>query len=265
MILIGEKINATRKAIAAALEARDADQIARTALSQVQAGAEYLDVNGGDPREGKEPENMAWLIDVVQANCDAAICVDSANPQAVKVGLSAAKKRPILNSISLESDRLGSLLPILAEHDCMVVGLLMSDRGAPCGVDDRLANAAALIDQLTKAGRKLEDIIIDPCFMTIATDSANGPNVINAIAAIHKEWPDVHIGGGCSNASYGLPKRRFINMAILGQAIFHGMDVALVDPTQPGIMAMILAAEAVAGRDEFCMNYVTAERQGRLV
>ena len=101
--------------------------------------------------------------------------------------------------------------------------------------------------------------------MTIATDPANGPNVVNAIAAIRKEWPDVHIGGGCSNISYGLPKRRFVNMALLCQVIFHGMDVGLIDPTQPGIMGTILAAEALAGRDEFCMNYVTAEREGKLL
>ncbi len=265
MIIIGEKINATRKSIAAALEAGDADHIVQTALSQIQAGADYLDVNGGDPREGKEPENMAWMIEAVQANCDAAICVDSANLQAVKVGLSAAKKRPILNSISLESERLELLLPILAEHDCMVIGLLMSDEGAPCGVEDRLKHAAALIEHFGRAGRKIEDIIIDPCFMTIATDQANGPNVINAIAAIRKEWPEVHIGGGCSNLSYGLPKRKLINFALLSQAIYHGMDAGLIDPTQPGIMGTIFAAEAVAGKDEFCMNYVTAEREGRLV
>ena len=117
----------------------------------------------------------------------------------------------------------------------------------------------------TATGRKLADIIIDPCFLTLSVDCLSGRAVIDAIAAIHKAWPGVHIGGGCSNASFGLPKRRFINVALLAVAIYHGMDTALTDPCVPGTMATIYAAEAVAGRDEFCMNYVTAERKGKLV
>ncbi len=265
MIIIGEKINATRKAIAAALAARDAKTIVKAARRQIKAGADYLDINGGDPREGKEEANVAWLVEAVQANTDAALCIDSANPQAVRTGLSKAAKKPILNSISLETDRIGPLLPILAEFDCMVIGLLMSDQGAPTGVDDRLANAAKLIEHFTAAGRTIGEIIIDPCFLTLSTDQTSARTVVDAIAAIRKEWPEVHIGGGCSNVSFGLPKRKYINFALLAQAIYHGMDAGLIDPCVSEIMATIYAAEATAGRDDFCMNYVMAEREGRLV
>ena len=260
MLIIGEKINATRKPIAAALESRDAEQIKATTIAQVEGGAAYIDVNGGDPREGAEAENIAWLIDIVQGSTDAAIAVDSASPDAMKVGLSVATKKPILNSISLEADRLGPMLPLAAEHDCMVIALLMSDAGTPAGVDERLRNAEALIEKLTGAGKKLDEIIIDPCFLPISTDITNGRAVIDAIARIHETWPEVHVGGGCSNISFGLPKRKLINFALLCQAIYHGMDVGIIDPTIPGIVETILAAEAIAGADEFCMNYVSAMR-----
>jgi len=94
----------------------------------------------------------------------------------------------------------------------------------------------------------------------VSADANSGRMVIDAIAAIHKRWPEVHIGGGCSNISYGLPKRKYVNFALLCQAIYHGMDTGLIDPCVPDIMATIAAAEAVAGKDEFCMNYVTALR-----
>lgn len=260
MIIIGEKINATRKSIAAALEARDAEQIARTALQQAQAGAHYIDVNGGDPREGKEAENVAWLIDIVQEATDKPISVDSANPQALELGLKMAKSKPILNSISLESDRLEPILPIAGQYDCMVIALLMSDAGTPVGVEDRVSNTAALIEKLTGIGKKIDEIIIDPCFLPVSTDPNNGRMVIDAIARIHAEWPEIHIGGGCSNVSFGLPKRKLVNFALLGTAIYHGMDAGLIDPCVPGIMDTILAAEAIAGKDDFCMNYVMAMR-----
>jgi cobalamin-dependent methionine synthase I len=264
MIIIGEKINATRKAIAAALEARDAEHIIKTAVEQVQAGADYLDVNGGDPRSGREVENIAWLIELLCANTDVPVAVDSADPEAVKKGLSMAKGKPIVNSVSLETHRLEPLLPIIADHDCMVIALLMSDEGTPSGVDDRLTRTQALIDKITSAGKKVDEIIVDPCFLPISTDATGGRVVIDAIAAIHDRFPDVHVGGGCSNISFGLPKRKYINFAALTQAIYHGMDVGIIDPCTPGIMAAIYAAEAMAGKDDFCMNYVTAEREGKL-
>jgi len=260
VIIIGEKINATRKTIAQALADRDADHIIATAVEQASAGANYLDINGGDPREGQEVKNMEWLMDLVQSNTDAAVAVDSANPDAVRTGLSLAKSKPILNSISLESDRLEAMVPLAAEFDCMVVALLMSDDGTPCMVDDRVARAETLIAKLTDAGKALDEIIVDPCFLPVSTDTNSGRQVIDAIAAIHARWPEVHIGGGCSNISFGLPKRKLVNLALLSQAIYAGMDTGLVDPCVPGVMDTILAAEAVAGRDEYCMTYVTAMR-----
>lgn len=260
MIIIGEKINATRKAIAAALLARDADHIAEIVTAQVDAGADYIDINGGDPREGREVENMAWLIELVQAKTDKPIAVDSANPEAVEAGLSIARGKPILNSISLEADRLGPLLPLVSKHECMVVALLMSDGGTPSKVDDRMASAEKLIEHLTSAGKKIDEIIVDPCFLPISADSTSGLAVIEAIAAIRRKWPEVHIGGGLSNISFGLPQRRVVNMAAIAQCIGAGMDTAIIDPCTEGMVGAIMAAEAIAGRDEFCMNYVTKMR-----
>jgi 5-methyltetrahydrofolate--homocysteine methyltransferase len=150
-----------------------------------------------------------------------------------------------------------------ADHDCMVVVLLMSDEGTPGGVEDRLSRAASLIEKLTSAGKELDEIIVDPCFLPVSVDPSAGRSVTDAIGRIRVEWPNVHIGGGCSNISFGLPKRRFINLALLCQAIWHGMDVGIIDPCVEGIVSTILAAEAVAGMDEFCMNYVTAMKQER--
>ncbi len=263
MIIIGEKINATRKSIAAALQARDAEFIIKTARQQIEAGAQYIDINGGDPRPGQEARNMVWLMELVQGSTEAAVAVDTADPEAMRAGLKMAKAKPILNSISLENDRLKAMLPIVGEFDCMVVALLMSDSGTPSGVEDRTANAQRLIGHLLGAGKKIDEIIVDPCFLPVSADQTSGRRVVEAIAAIHAKWPEVHIGGGCSNISFGLPQRKLVNFALLSQAILHGMDAGLIDPCVPGIMATIYAAEAVAGKDEFCMNYVMAAREGK--
>jgi cobalamin-dependent methionine synthase I len=175
-----------------------------------------------------------------------------------------AARKPILNSISLEASRLEPLLEIAADFECMVIALLMGPGGPPCGVDDRLENAAQLVERITAAGKALDEIIIDPCFLPISADPGAGPAVMQAIAAIRKRWPDIHVGGGLSNISYGLPKRRLVNLTALAQAIGRGMDAAILDPCTEGIMGTIYAAEALAGADEMCMGYVLASREGKL-
>lgn len=264
MIIIGEKINATRKSIAAAIAARDGEHILQVAAEQVAAGADYLDLNGGSPQPQAEVENMKWLVELVQARVDVPLCIDSANPQAIEAGLSLARAKPIVNSVTLEAGRLESLMSVVAGRECMVIGLCLSDEGTPAGVDDRLERARRLIEALTAAGRQMDEIIIDPCFLPVSAQPGAGRMVCEAIAAIRREFPRVHIGGGLSNVSFGLPQRRLINLAMVASAVCSGMDVALIDPCSPMMVPLTLAAEAVSGADEWCAGYVAAYREGRL-
>lgn len=265
MLIIGEKINATRKAVAAAIEQRDAKHIAELATTQAAAGADYIDINGGDPREGAEVRNMQWLMGLVQDSTDKPVTIDSANPEAICAGLKLARRKPIINSISLETERFNRVLPIVADNECMVIALLMADEGTPTGVEDRLRRAEQLVEKLTAVGKKPEEIIVDPCFFPVSADAANAKAVCQAILAIRQRIPGVYIGGGVSNSSYGLPARKLINFAMMTAAIFHGMNAAIIDPLLPGMVPTILASEALSGADEWCMNYITAHREGKLV
>ncbi|KPK82912.1 MAG: hypothetical protein AMJ81_08875 [Phycisphaerae bacterium SM23_33] len=264
MIIIGEKINATRKSIAAAIQARDGEHIIQVAREQVAAGADYLDLNGGSPQPQAEVENMKWLVELVQAHVEVPLCIDSANPAAIEAGLSLAKAKPIVNSVSLEPGRLESLLPILSARECMVIGLCMSEEGMPTGTDDRLERAGRLVEALTGAGKQMDEIILDPCFLPVSAQPGAGRAVCEAIARIRREFPPVHVGGGLSNVSFGLPQRRLVNLAMVVSAVYCGMDAALIDPGSPMMLPLILAAEVVTGADEWCAQYVAAYRQGRL-
>ena len=264
MIVIGEKINATRKTVAAAIDARDQDHILKLATEQVAAGANYLDLNGGNPDPRKEVANMEWLVSLVQAHTDAPLCIDSANPQAVERGLALARAKPIINSVSLEAERLKTFLPLVSKRACLVVALCMSDEGMPKGADARLERAEKLVAHLTAAGRKLDEIIIDPCFLPVSAEPDDAQAVCLAIAQMRRRWPEVHIGGGLSNVSFGLPARKLVNLAMIVACIFHGMDTAIIDPGTPMMVPLILAGEVVTGADAWCANYVGAFRAGKL-
>jgi 5-methyltetrahydrofolate--homocysteine methyltransferase len=262
MIIIGELINATRKKVGAAVEKRDADFIRDLARRQAEAGADMLDVNGGVP--GREAESLEWLIQVVQEATDLPLAIDSSDPAVVRRAIPLCKQRPLLNSIMDTPESYDALLPVVKEHRPKAIALCMSSAGTPSGVDDRLETATRLVERLTGEGVELEDIFVDPCVLPISTGPEHGPAVVEAIGCITKRFPGVHTSVGLSNVSYGVPVRKLVNQVFLTLLLARGLDAAILDPCDRQLMANVAAAEALLGRDEYCVQYLRAFRAGKL-
>jgi len=261
MIIIGELINASRKAIKAAIEAQDAAAIQQVAKDQAEAGADYIDVNAG-VFVGKEPEYLKWLVETVQAAVDKPCAIDSPDPSAVEAALAVHRGTPMINSISLEKERYDKLMPIVAGTDLKVIALCMSDAGMPRTVDDRMKIAEKLVNGLLKNNVKVANIFVDPLVQPISVEKTFGVEFINAIERITAAYPGIHTACGLSNISYGLPARKFLNQIFMTMAIAKGLDGAIINPLDTRMMANIIAAEALAGKDNFCMNYLKAFRAG---
>lgn len=265
MIVIGELINGTREPVRRAVLARDTAAIAELAIRQAEAGADYLDCNVGMVGAA-EAEQMAWLVQTVAAAADLPLCIDTANPEAMRVGLDACADDapPICNSVTLESERLESFLPIISGRRVRVVALAMSDDGVPRGVQARVEVASRLVDRLTAAGVPVGDIFVDPVVTPLSVDPEGARVAMDAIREITGRIPGIHTVCGVSNVSYGLPRRPLLNHVFLCQAIAAGLDSAILDPLDRGIMSAAYAAEALAGRDEWCAGYLRAYRRGVL-
>jgi 5-methyltetrahydrofolate--homocysteine methyltransferase len=262
MLIIGERINATRKRIREAVLDRDAELIRVEARRQVAAGAQMLDCNGGV--EGREPECLAWLVTIVQEAVDVPLCLDSADPEALARALPLCRRRPLINSVTDERARLAAVLPLVREHGADVVALCMSEAGTPRGVDDRVATAGRLIEAIAGYGIEPGKIWIDPCVFPISTGAEHGPAVLGAVRRIREIHPGAHTTAGVSNVSFGLPVRKLLNKTFLTMLIGCGLEAAIVDPTEEGLVAGIHAAEALAGRDDYCVAYLEAYRDGTL-
>lgn len=261
MLIIGELINCTRKKVGESAYVRDAEFFRQLARKQVDAGAHVLDVNGGIPDQ--EIELLSWIVDLVQGVTDIPLSLDSADPIALSKALPRCKARPIVNSISDEPDRM-ALLPMLKEHKPKLIVLCLSEAGPPSGVEDRMATASKLVDRLTAEGFALDDLYVDGCVMPAATSQGQGAKLLEAIHEIGERYPGIHFSAGVSNVSFGMPQRKLLNETFLLLLMAQGLDAAIVDPCDHQLMANILAAEAVLGRDEYCAEYLRAFRQGRL-
>lgn len=263
MKIIGEKINGTRKAVKQAVFDRDVEFIQKLAAAQADAGAAWIDVNAGTPTE-REPDDLVWLVQTVQAAVIKPLCLDSANPAALAAALPEVKQPPLINSISGEAGRLMGVLPLAAQAQGGVIALAMDDKGIPADTEGRLAIVHRLLGETRGAGIPDEQVYVDPLVMTIGASGNAARVALATVRAVKAEYPKVHFTSGLSNVSYGLPVRTLINRAFLTLMLEAGLDSAILDPLDKELRKALLAAEATLGIDRHCLNYTRAFRAGLL-
>lgn len=247
------------------------------ALHQEQAGATYLDINVDEfslkPSEQKSA--MEWLVGTVQTMSNLPLSIDSSNADVIRVGLEAYQNnsgRPLLNSASLE--RLEALDLAIA-HDAQVVVTAAGERGMPSNTAERVANASSMVDAALDKGIACGDIHIDPLVFPISVDKEFGLHCLDAIRNLRAKYgPEIHITGGMSNVSFGIPGRKVVNDTFVILAVAAGADGGIIDPvlSSPNeIFAMDreslgyrLAEDMLLGRDQHCKNYIRAWRKGEM-
>jgi len=263
VIIVGEKINTSRRSIAEAVEKRDGEFIGKIAREQAEAGARYIDVNAGTYLH-QEADYLCWLVEVVQNEVDLPLCLDSPNPKALSQAIKRHRGEPMINSISLEEDRFKALLPVISSQPCHVVALCMAQTSMPTTVEERVQVGSALISKLTNEGVPLEKIYVDPLVQPVSVGTNMGIATLGAINKIMNDFPGVNTICGLSNISFGLPERRLINRNFLALGITYGLSAAILDPTDKRLMATLLVVEMLLGRDEYCENFIDAYQNGRI-
>ncbi len=264
MLIIGEKINTTRKSMGRAVEERNVDLICEEAKKQVEAGAHTLDVNCGTLPAETEPDTLAWLVKTIQSAIAIPLCIDSPSPAALAAGLAAHEGKPMINSISGETGRYGQVLPLVKQYKASVVALGMDDRGIPQDRQQALEVGIKLVEQLLADGIPIDDIYFDPLVRSVATNPGTVVDTLSLMQDLSSKFAGLHFVSGLSNVSFGLPERRHLNRAFVVLSIASGLDAVIMDPLDSVMMALIYAAEALTNKDRFCMQYIGAFHQGKL-
>jgi 5-methyltetrahydrofolate--homocysteine methyltransferase len=257
-VLIGERINPTGKArLSAALQAGDLELVRQLAISQVEDGADILDVNVG----ASGVDEVALLPRAVQAVTDAVdvpLCIDSSNPSALIAAMKVYRGKPIINSVDGQEGRLSAILPLVKDYGAVVIGLTMDDDGIPKDADRRVAIAGKIIQRAEALGIARENIVIDCLALTLGAESKAGLVTLEAVRRVRDEF-GVNQTIGASNISFGLPDRDLLNGVFLALAIAHGVTCPVVNAAR--VRPAILAADLVLGRDEYAVRYIRAYRK----
>lgn len=268
MLVIAEKINATRKSVAKAMAERDAAFVKNLIHVQDAAGCDYLDLNVGrggiDSRQAMD--DMRWLLDLALDATETPFCVDSSDPKVMNAAAEhlSGRRKWLLNSVNAERESLEKMLPIAAGHKVPLIALAMGGTAVPKEPVARMEACETIYQKAIDLQIPPDQIYFDPLVLPAGADASAPDVAVKTIALIKERFPESKTSVGLSNVSYGLPVRSLVNQAFAVVCVFAGADMAIVDPTDRQMRRIILAAEALSGKDEFCMAYLQAYRQGRL-
>ena len=271
-VAIHAAMNGTEPQAGIALE-----YIQRQIQRQADTGTDFLDLNVDEVsvKPVEQEAGMQWLVQTVQSMCTIPLSIDSSKHEILQAGFAAldpSKGRPLLNSASLERV---DALTLAHEHNAAVIVSAAGASGMPQNAEERVANASQMVEAALDKGFALADIYIDPLVFPIAVDGEYGNHSFDAIRQLATRFgPEIHITGGFSNVSFGLPCRHLINDVFLLLAVEAGADSAIMDPATSDLNKVFsldretrpfqLAREMLLGQDHFCRTFLRAYRKGEL-
>jgi 5-methyltetrahydrofolate--homocysteine methyltransferase len=257
-VLIGERINpAGKKKMAEALRAGNLELVQKEALSQVQAGADVIDINvtlfGMD-----EMSLLTQTVQAVMEIVDVPLCFDSPNPKALEAALKVYKGKALLNSVTGEKHSLEIVLPLVKEFRAVVIGMTQDEEGIPGNSERRLAIAKKITEKAEAMGIPREDVIFDCLTSAVGADGRSGLVTLETIRKVKSEL-GMNLTLGASNISFGLPDRELLNNAFVAVAVGAGVNSLIVDVAK--IRPIVLGTDLLLNHDNRARRYIEAYRQ----
>jgi len=253
------------------------DYLCWLAEEQVNAGTTFLDVNVDEYSTDKQHvlEAMKFIVDFLSSRFDVPLSIDSSDPETLSIGLSRCRtdiKPPMVNSVSLEREE---AVDLLSDFNGEAIVTAAGGSGMPGSVDERMSNLRHIIKKIVDGGFAVSRLHVDALVLPISTDPMNGSYFMETTAAAVKEFPSIHASGGLSNVSFGMPRRKLLNMTFTRLAAEeYGLDGGIIDPIQMPVNDIAaldmnsepfqLARAVLTGEDMFGMEFIAASRDGRI-
>ena len=244
-LIVGERINPTgKKALQAELKEG----------KQKEYGADILDINMG-MNSIDEKEMMLKVIKEVTRIVNLPLCIDSSHIDIIEAALRIYPGRALINSISLEKEKLEKLLPIAKKYGAMFILLPLSDEGLPKNLKEKKEIIHKIVDRAISLGMEKEDIIVDGLVTTVGANKNAALETLETIRYCKEELGLATICG-LSNISFGLPERTYVNSTFLALAIQAGLTLAIANPSQDLLMNAAFAADLLMAKQDSDKQYI---------
>ena len=234
MYIIGENIHIISEKVKVALAERNAKFFQESAVKQVEAGAQALDINLG-PRKKDGEEVFPWMVEILEKVIDVPLSFDSTNLAGIEAGLKkVTKAQPIINSTSAEPERLEKVPLVAKQYNARLIALTMGSSGIPVAADERVNIAVEkLIPRMLEIDYPMENLIIDPLVLTVSGCQEYCPQLIEAVRTLQFAWdPPPMISVGLSNVSNAVQaeNRPLINRTYCAMLMGVGLKMMIANP-----------------------------------
>ncbi|MBR1806319.1 MAG: homocysteine S-methyltransferase family protein [Selenomonadaceae bacterium] len=245
--LIGERINPTgRKKLAAEIREGSLLGVKRDAINQVKAGAQVLDVNMGVGGIN-QAEMMSRAVREVAQIVDVPLAIDTGDADALEAGLKNFPGRALINSVSLEPERLEKFLPLAKRYGAAILVLPITQNGVPKSADERFSVTKKILEVAKSHGLDDGDFLLDALVMTISADKDACREVLRTLQLYAQlKLPTTM---GLSNISFGLPNRPLINSTFFAMCLANGLDAPIMNPYDESMSNVLKASNALLGHD----------------
>lgn len=250
---------------------QDMDFLTWAIMAQVNSGAHIIDLCVDELSVYPEERHdfMRWMVKTAQKICpDVSFAVDSSDPETLRAGLEVydmSLSRPAINSVSLEDGR-DVVIDIGKEAGALIFANGSGNSGMPQDEHERIENLTQLMKMMDDKGVPVEDRFLDPLVFPVGAGPQYGVHFINAVKGLREKFPEVHIFGGLSNVSFGLPRRKLLNDAFIRLCMDAGCDALMIDPIMNPLDEILAppadqeeyerAAAVMTAEDEYGLAYL---------
>ncbi|MCR4822532.1 MAG: homocysteine S-methyltransferase family protein [Treponema sp.] len=256
--IIGERINPTgKKKVKEALLAHNMNFVLGEAESQINAGAQILDVNVGLPGID-EAQTMVDAIATIQGAFNTPLQIDSSEAPVIEKALRYYNGKALINSTNGRQDVMDKVLPLVKKYGGAVVALCIDENGIAPTAQGRVEVAEKIINEAAKYGIPVRDIVIDTLTLTVSSQQKEALETVKAIQILKEKYGDqgLQFVLGVSNISFGIPRRDIINSRFFAMALYAGLSACIINPLMEPMMETYNGYRALAGFDENCLSYI---------
>lgn len=255
-LIIGERINPTgKKLLQSQLREGVTDRVLQFAEEQEQDGASVLDVNMG--MSGiDEKAMMLRTVEEISGVTSLPLSLDSSHVEVLEAALRAYPGRALVNSVSMETEKLQKLLPLVKKYGAMFILLPLSDRGLPESMSEKISIIEAIYERAKALGLEQEDIVVDGLVTTVGANRQAALETLETIRYCRERGFATVCG--LSNISFGMPERSYVNAAFLTLAIREGLTMAIANPSQDLLTGCALATDLLLAKEASDIRYIEA-------
>ena len=256
--IIGERINPTgKKKVKEALLAHNMNFVLGEAESQINAGAQILDVNVGLPGID-EAATMVDAVKTIQGAFNTPLQIDSSEGPVLEKALRYYNGKALINSTNGRQDVMDKVLPLVKKYGGAVVALCIDEAGIAPTAEGRVAVAEKIIAEAAKYGIPVRDIVIDTLTLTVSSQQKEALETVRAIQILKEKYGSqgLQFVLGVSNISFGIPRRDIINSRFFAMALYAGLSACIINPLMQPMMETYYGYRALAGFDENCLDYI---------